>query len=144
MAISKFGDDCDGVQAGILSEGGWDHFQGISVGLEAVGLHSLERLSVLWKQARNVDFRGTTTSDESTKIDRNEIVRDRVGIWMTYRFFTRHLTTQSASCRLRSHSSTTSWLLPVARMLTVRPRFLIPVMRTTLTSLSDVSSTESA
>jgi hypothetical protein len=76
MAISKFGDDRDGIQTGILSKGGWDHFQGIGIGLEAVGFHSFERLSVLRKQARNVDFRGTTTTDESAKIDRNEIVRE--------------------------------------------------------------------
>lgn len=47
MAVSKLGDDSDGVQSGILSEGGGDDFERVSVSLEAVCLHSLQRVGVL-------------------------------------------------------------------------------------------------
>ena len=63
---------------------------------------------------------------------------------MSARFLTRQRTTQSASCRERSDSSSVNALAPVQRMLIVRPGFLMPVTRTTLAPDLATSSTRSA
>ena len=73
MSIPQLGDDSDGVQPCIFGECRRDNLEGISIGLEAVCLHSLQRLSVLREQARDVDFGGTTTGDEST-MDQRKLV----------------------------------------------------------------------
>ena len=66
MTVAQFSDDSDGVETSVLGKGGRDDLESIGVGLEAVRLHSLEGLCVLREEARDVDFRGTSTTDQGT------------------------------------------------------------------------------
>ena len=44
VSVSQFRDDRYGVQTGVFGKGGGDDFQSIGVCLEAVSLHSLQRV----------------------------------------------------------------------------------------------------
>ena len=57
MPVPKLGHDRNGVKTGVLSEGRRDNLKCIRVSLETVRFHTLQRMSVVRQQPRNVDLR---------------------------------------------------------------------------------------
>lgn len=70
VPVAKLGDDRDGIEAGVLGERRRDDLERVGEGLEAVGLHALERLRVLREQTRDVDLGRATSDDEGSETRR--------------------------------------------------------------------------
>jgi hypothetical protein len=68
MSVAQLGDDCNGVQASVFCQSVGDDLESVCVCLEAIGLHSLEGVSVLREQSGYVDFGCTTTSNQRPKM----------------------------------------------------------------------------
>ena len=67
MSIPKLSNDGNRVKTGVFSKSCWDDLKCICVSLETVRFHALQRTSVVRQQSRNVDFRRSSTSNQSTK-----------------------------------------------------------------------------
>ena len=79
MPVPQLGDDGDGVESSVLGEGGGDDLESLSEGLETVGFHSLEGLTVLSEQTRDVDLRGSSSDDEGSAKGKNKRGREGRG-----------------------------------------------------------------
>jgi len=66
VPVPQLGDDGDRVESSVLGEGGGDDFQSLSEGLETVGFHSFEGLTVLSEETGDVDLGGSSSDDEGS------------------------------------------------------------------------------
>lgn len=73
MPVAELCHSGDGVQAGVLSQRGGDHLQGVTVCSHTVGLHASQGAGVLGQTHSELDFWSAATgyqgSDEEEKDD---------------------------------------------------------------------------
>lgn len=65
MSVSELCYRGNGIEPCVLSQGGGNDLERIPVGTDTVGLHPLQRPRVLVQPQRQLDLRGSTTSNQS-------------------------------------------------------------------------------
>jgi hypothetical protein len=144
MTVTQLSHCGNGIKSRIFRQSQGDDLKSISISFEAVRINTSDRLGMFGQAEGTLSFWCSSTSNQGPEVNTvKQISRHLASIF--YLCLTRHLMTQSASCRDRSASASTSLLLPWTKTVTVLPAFRIPVIFTTLlVPPVDTSSTRSA
>ncbi|KAI6761681.1 hypothetical protein HG531_002234 [Fusarium graminearum] len=105
VAVSQFCDNLDAVQTSILGQCGGDNLKSVCKGLPANGLGTCQATRLLGELCRNLNLRGTATSDEGLLLDQTShntksIVQTSLGLLQNQRVGTSNNDRHSLADRL--------------------------------------------